>query len=1100
MNYSRKSNLMLLAFFIVPLAVIPLMGESAMLTPEVGECYGTMTASRETGFARITIAEPKTMIPPDGGCPLGQGSFSFAEHPVFDFWIRVKGHHALAFNVAFGSSGIGYPGYEGYADHALNIVDKQVGVDSLGDLNSLADGKWHHVVFDLALAVKNQLNAEPGEIKTAFLSLFDRQGSLSIFSNAKAEPIPETIDLRDMSLRSPKSAETYFNDLMLSADSSAAGESSKGERQYLIAGSIASRRTLDDTRLVVKGGSGEPNQELGRVEGHKEFTVLMAVPSGTSQVKVELRQSSGKLLAEKQVELQPEISYLRRATVHIIPNSHNDIGWLDTPEATANWRRDRVIGPAIPLLEKYPDYRYGMETNLFLMEYLERMPTQADTIHKLMAENRLAFGATYNQPYQSLWGGESLMRQLYYGRKWLKEHVGTDVDCVTAWGTDVPSVAMQMAQILAKSGVKYLMLGRFQPGIYTWSSPDGSKITMGSLGIYGRLAAYYTPPTSASVAMQVPGLLRGWDQFYADRHIPPEFPITDMTDYLPPNKDLIPLVGKWNDEAQQKYGSGVKLKFATGEEFMNAVTSDAASRFPEVQGEWPDVWLYIHGPTHHDLVSAGREAVWDLTSAEKFWTLRSLASRGSERYPTETFDQAWMAQIYPDHGFGGFNGDITDMVFQSKEETARRLGQTLLASSTQWIADHATPLDPADLKLVIFNPLSWDRSGPAWAEIPTPAGKDAEVVDAGGTIVPLQRVPQESGGAARYVLATNNIPAIGYQTYKVRFAPKAAEPAPTEAFKTGSYENEFYRLQFAPGGLKSIYDKQLGRELVDPQEFLAGEVFMLDSVGTGAGEFGETQQPSWKNIEKASQYQPTWRLIESGPVRTGWRFDQPFGQATVRLEVYAYTHSKRLDFDVKILHWSGEKYKEFRMAVPVRLAQAQVAYDVPYGVLEVGKDEIKGKPFEGWYSRPAGLIHPREVQDWVAASGSDFTVMMSSSVAVFDYLDSQEKNDRLTLLQPVLLASRRSCHSLGNWYLQKGDHQYQFSLTSFAGGWRNNIHFGNEVNGPFPAVAAPSELRAPALPGKAEPLPGVGSQLHRQRYQDGRQWTWSRSARLRGYG
>ncbi len=288
----------------------------------------------------------------------------------------------------------------------------------------------------------------------------------------------------------------------------------------------------------------------------------MTVPPTASRITAQLRQSGGKLLAQTEVELQPELSYLRQATVNIIPNSHNDIGWLDTPEATADWRRDRVIGPAIPLLEKYPDYRYGMETNLFLMEYLERVPTQAATIHKLMAGNRLTFGATYNQPYQSLWGGESLMRELYYGRKWLREHVGTDVDCVTAWGTDVPSVAMQIPQILAKSGVKHLMLGRFQPGIYSWSSPDGSKILMGSLGIYGRLAAYYTPPTSSNVALQLPGLLRIWDEFYAEHHIPAQFPITDMTDYLPPNQELIPLVEAWNAEARPKYGSGIKRSSA----------------------------------------------------------------------------------------------------------------------------------------------------------------------------------------------------------------------------------------------------------------------------------------------------------------------------------------------------------------------------------------------------------------------------------------------------------------------------------------------------------------------------------------------------------
>ncbi len=181
----------------------------------------------------------------------------------------MKGHHALAFNLAFGSSGIGYSGYEAYADHPLNIVGKQTGMDSIGDLNSIVDGKWHHVVFDLAFAVKTRFNAAPNEITKAFLSVFDRQGSLNIFSNAASEPVPKTIDLRDMVLRSPQPGEAYFNDLVLSTESSPAGQSPRGEREYLVVGSIASRRAMEDPLVAIIGGSGGPSQSLGESRGAK---------------------------------------------------------------------------------------------------------------------------------------------------------------------------------------------------------------------------------------------------------------------------------------------------------------------------------------------------------------------------------------------------------------------------------------------------------------------------------------------------------------------------------------------------------------------------------------------------------------------------------------------------------------------------------------------------------------------------------------------------------------------------------------------------------------------------------------------------------------
>ena len=1024
-----------------------------------------MTLALDQGVSRITIDKPAALVPADGGCSLGESPWKLAENPVFDFWIRVDGNHTAAFNLAYGQSGIGYPGYIGYQDHVINITGSQTGIPEVGNLGAINDGSWHHVIFDVGYAIESQPGAHPGSVDEIYLSLFDRGGSLDIFAGAPTQAYPSRIELRDMVWRARVPGEKYFNDLTFSISTAALGTASDGASKYLAGGYVVSRRPLAGVKITGEVPAGQATTEpVGDMQGRRDFAFAMSVPPGAHQVHAKVVDGAGNVLVEKDVKLSPELACMRDATINIIPNSHNDIAWLDTPEATANWRRDKVLGPALPLLEKYPDYRYGMETNLFLMEYLHRAPARAEEVRKYLAEGRLTFGAMFNQPYQSLWRDESLVRELYYGRKWLKENLGPGVDTVTAWGTDVPSVAMQMPQILAKSGVKYLMLGRFQPGIYDWYSPDGSKVAVGSLGIYGRLSAFLTPYNPIDVALQLPTLLRNWDGYYAEHNIPPQFPITDMTDYLPPTKELITLTDQWKQEASSKYGDPVKLKFASAEEFMQSATNDPHTHLPQVHGEWPNVWAYIHGPTHLETISAGREASWDLVAAEKFWTLRTLLSGRTERYPTETFDSAWMAQIYPDHGFGGLNGDITDATFEAKENEALLLGRTLLNSSVDWLASHAAALNPQDTKLVILNPLSWNRSGPAWVEIPTPPGQDAVIKDKEGKILPAQRVAQMTGGTTRYVVETKDISANGYSTFAVQFKPRTQDAVKPGDFKTKTFENAFYRLEFAPGGLKSIFDKELGREMLNPEKFLAGEVYMLDSVGNGAHEQGDIQHASWPALEKASQYSPAWQEIESGPVRTGWSLETPFRQATVRLELYAYQDSKRLDFDIQILHWSGQKNKEFRMALPANIPHAQVTYEVPFGALEVGKDEIEGKPFDGWYSRPAREIHPREVQDWISASDGKVGVMLSSSVAVVDYLDADEKQERATLLQPILLAARKSCHSLGNWYLQKGDHSFHFAFTSFSGDWRGHYRFGNEVNGPFPSAAVAPKAVAPSIP------------------------------------
>ena len=59
------------------------------------------------------------------------------------------------------------------------------------------------------------------------------------------------------------------------------------------------------------------------------------------------------------------------------------------------------------------------------------------------------------------------------------------------------------------------------------------------------------------------------------------------------------------------------------------------------------------------------------------------------------------------------------------------------------------------------------------------------------------------------------MPAVGYKLYTIK--PAAKEPAPSADVRENIIENKFYRITLDPssGSIASVFDKDLGRELVD---------------------------------------------------------------------------------------------------------------------------------------------------------------------------------------------------------------------------------------------------------------------------------------------
>ena len=227
--------------------------------------------------------------------------------------------------------------------------------------------------------------------------------------------------------------------------------------------------------------------------------------------------------------------------------------------------------------------------------------------------------------------------------------------------------------------------------------------------------------------------------------------------------DFGPLIKAWNGGLASRPGAPrPTMMYSPAAQFFDELAgADAA--FDEVSGERPNLWLYIHGPTHHRAITAQREAGSLLPAAEIFNTALALLEGGFAGYPEKELDEAWLAAIYPDHGWGGKEGQVTDRLFLKKYEFARDAGRRLLRNAIGKIAGRVATAADRGIPVVLFNSLSWDRTLPVTVDVPS-ARVNWQVVDGEGRQMPAQFLPRpRARRSSRLEFIARDVPGPGLQ-------------------------------------------------------------------------------------------------------------------------------------------------------------------------------------------------------------------------------------------------------------------------------------------------------------------------------------------------
>lgn len=770
-------------------------------------------------------------------------------------------------------------------------------------------------------------------------------------------------------------------------------------------------------------------------------------------------------------------SQLGKGSIYLFTTTHQDLAWLNHIDACIADRDTLWLTPFLKRLQEDPTFKMDIEQTSIVMEYLHRHPNTKPLFDKYIKEGRICIGGTFIQPYEEMYSGESLARQFYLGARWLKKTFD-GYKTLSYFNVDVPGRTLQMPQIMQKAGVDNLVISRHERGLFYWKAPDGSKVRAYTPGHY--IYFYNVMGKTDTAAVRELGKeavlwYTKYNNIKNTQTVMPAMLNYELSWDQKPVENTPQFISKWNSvryirkEGEKKWVKVnlPKFEYATADNFFNTLDK-STSLLPEIQGERPNVWLYIHGPSHERAITASRKGDIMLPAAEMMSSYQAMVSGSFTAYPVEAINAAWKAKIYPDHGWGGNGGVMTDNEFHRKYEYALSEAEKVIERQSTLLASSVKVNEEKGRPIIVFNNLSYNRTAPVCMDIRLDEGfaNQLAIQDAKGINIPIQLsdvsyYPNKSIEKATVHFIANNVPSMGLQTYYLNPSNQMTPLSPAQNTKV--IENTYYKIELVDGGIKQIFDKELNAPLLNTNKFLGGEVITMRSIGNGAGEFDAVQQPDMDGFDKTSAHAISWEIKENGPVYTTYKMRTPIRNVVIEQTLRVYHQTKQIDMDVDLLNWDGVLYREYRLIWPLALDKADVSYEVPYGALTVGKDEMPGAAGERYYVENKEQ-RPRGIGNWISAANDKVAVTLTSSVAVADYIDPTDQPADYTILQPVLLASRHSCHGLGNPFFQPGDHSYRFSLTSHSSGSRAREEQGVSANVPLLTVFNPVQNVNASLP------------------------------------
>ncbi len=587
-------------------------------------------------------------------------------------------------------------------------------------------------------------------------------------------------------------------------------------------------------------------------------------------------------------------------TVSMIAHTHIDVAWLWNLYQTKQ-KVERSFATVLKLMDEYPEYRFFMSQPQLFAFLKERNPKLYERVKQRILEGRWEVdGAMWVEADCNLTSGESLVRQIAYGKRFFKEEFNKD--CDTIWLPDVFGYSASLPQIMKKSGLSTFITAkigwndtnRMPYDVFKWQGIDGSEVFAYLLstcdcdprnGVFDQTYTTYTAPINP---MYVLGTWNRFQQKDYTNNVIMSYGWGDGGGG-PTREDVeqerrlqfgLPGIPKTKIEPLEKTVAGIKSSFE-----KNALELD---RKPVWNGE---LYFEYHRGTLTSVPEVkmnNRKGEFALLNAELMGVLGVLLAK--KEYPKAMLDKDWRLlllnqfhDILPGSSIGDVYKDSAEQFKEIFADTSSVIGDTL-----DFIGKNVKSNGGA----LVFNPNGFVANG----------------------IVKI-------GDKAHIA---KDIPAFGYKIVSFGDCKNGVKVG------ENTLENNRYKLAFDKcGNIISLFDKTEQREIC-PQGMLINEMVAYQDI--------PYQYDNW---EIAPYYrQNKWRFTDSAqftPVyegdRSGFKIIRRYGKSTVVQKVYLYEDGiERIDFETDI-DWK-EHSQLLKAHFPFDVMTAKALYDVQFGHVE----------------------------------------------------------------------------------------------------------------------------------------------------------------------